>query len=104
MFHGAAERYAKILGTKGLKAYRQLAEAEWAKVPAFTAKHDRSEWGQHFRIRHIMESLARASGDTEELVAVMSRDVSSAYGYLRIAEVYREAGQRDNALLWAEKA
>ena len=103
VFYGAAGRYARILGTEGLKAYRQLAEAEWAKVPACTAKHDRSEWGQHFRIRHIMESLARASGDTEEHVAVMSRDLSSAYGYLRIAEVYREAGQHDNALLWAEK-
>jgi len=65
VFHGAAERYAKILGTKGLKAYRQLADAEWAKVPPRTAKHERSEWGQHFRITHIMESLARASGDIE---------------------------------------
>jgi uncharacterized Zn finger protein len=50
-----------------------------------------------------MESLAQASGDIEELVAVMSRDLSSAYGYWRIAEVYREARQHDNALLWAEK-
>lgn len=49
-----------------------------------------------------MESLARASGEAEELVAVMSRDLSSAYSYLRIAEVYRDAGQHDNALLWAE--
>ena len=86
VFYGGAERYAKILGTKGLKAYRQLADAEWAKVPPRTAKHDRSEWGQHFRITHIMESLARASGDIEVLVAVMSRDLSSAYSYLRIAE------------------
>lgn len=103
VFYGAAERYAKILGTKGLKAYRQLADDEWAKVPPRTAKHERSEWGQHFRITHIMESLARASGDIEELVAVMSRDLSSAYSYLRIAEVYREARQHDEALLWAEK-
>jgi hypothetical protein len=103
VFDSAAERYAKILGAKGLKAYRGLAEAEWAKVPMRTAKHEQSEWGQHFRITHIMESLARASGDIEELVEVMSRDLSSAYSYWRIAEVYREAGQHDNALLWAEK-
>lgn len=103
VFYGAAERYARILGAKGLKTYRQLAEAEWEEVPPRTAKHARSEWGQHFRITHIMESLARASGEIEELVAVMSRDLSSAYSYLRIGEVYREAGQHDNALLWAEK-
>ena len=29
--------------------------------------------------------------------------LSSAYGYLKIAEVFREARQHDNALLWAEK-
>src|SRR5260370_6699241 len=50
-----------------------------------------------------MESLAQGSGDIEQLVAVMSRDLSSAYSYLKIAEVYREARQHDNALLWAEK-
>jgi uncharacterized Zn finger protein len=33
----------------------------------------------------------------------MSRDLSSAYSYLKISEVYREARQHDNALLWAEK-
>ena len=103
VFYGAAAQYAKILGAKGMKVYRELAEAEWEKVPARTAKHERSEWGQHFRITHIMESLAQASGDIEQLVAVMSRDLSSAYGYLKIAEVYREARQHDNALLWAEK-
>ncbi len=103
VFYGAAAQYAKILGGKGLKVYRELAEAEWAKVPARTAKHERSEFGQHFRITHIMESLAQASGDIEELVAVMSRDLSSAYSYWKIAEVYREAAQHDSALVWAEK-
>lgn len=103
VFYGAAAQYAKILGAKGMKVYRELAESEWAKVPARTAKHERSEFGQHFRITHIMESLAQASGNFEELVAVMNRDLSSAYSYLKIAEVYREAGQHDDALLWAEK-
>ena len=103
VFYGAVARYAKILGAKGMKVYRELAEAEWEKVPARTAEHERSEWGQHFRITHIMESLAQASGDIGQLVAVMSRDLSSAYSYLKIAEVFREARQHDNALLWAEK-
>lgn len=47
VFYGAAERYAKILGAKGVKEYRQLAEAEWEKVPARTAKDKHSEWGRH---------------------------------------------------------
>ena len=103
IFYGAAARYAEILGAKGLKVYRDLAEAEWGMVPARAANEKGSEWGRHFRITHIMESLAQASGDIEELVAVMSRDLSSAYSFWQIAEVYRKAGQHDNALLWAEK-
>lgn len=103
VFSGAVARYAKILGAKGMKVYRKLAEAEWEKVPARTARHERSEWGQHFCITRIMESLAEASGDIEQLVAVMSRDLSSAYSFWKIAELYREARQHDNALLWAEK-
>ena len=103
VFSGAALRYAQILGPKGMKLYRALAEAEWAKVPARTARHRDSEWGEHFCITHIMESLAQASGDIEQLVAVLSRDLSSAYSYLRIAEAYRDAGQNDRALHWAEQ-
>jgi hypothetical protein len=99
VFYDSVARYARILGTKGMKVYRELAEAEWQKVPTRTAKHERSEWGQHFRITHIMESLAQASGDIEQLIAVMSRDLSSAYSYWKIAEVYRKARQPDNALL-----
>lgn len=103
IFLGAAARYAKILGRKGLEEYKRLAEAEWAKVPARGAG-DRSSTGEgHFRITHIMESIATASGDLEARIAVMSRDLSYAYHYLRIAEVYREARQYDQALLWAEK-
>lgn len=102
-FYGAGARYAKILGSKGMKLYRELAEAEWKKVPARTAKPDRHDSGGHFHITHIMESLARASGDIDQLVAVMSRDLSSPYSYWKIADVYREARQHDNALLWAEK-
>ena len=103
VFYGAAARYARILGDKGMKVYRELAEAEWEKVPVRTAKDERSGWGQHFRITHMMQSLAQASGDIGQLVAVMSRDLSSAYSFWKIAEVYREARQHDNALLWAEK-
>ena len=33
----------------------------------------------------------------------MSKDLSSAYQFLQIAEVYREAGQRDKALEWAQR-
>jgi len=104
-FSSAAERYAEVLGESGLGRYRQLAEAEWAKVPALEPGDDESQtWrGDRFRITQIMRTLARQSGDIEELVAVESRDLSSAWRFLQIAEIYRNAGRRDEALAWAER-
>jgi uncharacterized Zn finger protein len=104
VFLGAAEPYSQVLGTAGMQVYRKLAEAEWAKVPVRPPGVRESEtYGRHFRITNIMETLARLSGDVEALVAVMSRDLASAYSFLEIAEVYQKARKRGKALEWAEK-
>ena len=103
-FFGAAATYADVLGKKGLAAYRALAEAEWARVPTLgPGRDDPGKYGKRFRITHIMETLARESGDVETLVAVKSRDLSSAYAYLQIAETYKQARRHDLALEWAER-
>jgi hypothetical protein len=56
--------------------------------------------GQHFRITQIRVAQ---SGDIAQLVAVMSRDLSSAYSHWKIVGVYHETRLHNNALLWAEK-
>ena len=103
-FYGAAENYAGILGEKGLAVYRMLAEAEWAKVPALgPGRDDPEKYGKRFRITHIMETLARQTGDVEAVIAVKKRDLSLAYHYLQIAEIYKDARKHDLALEWAER-
>lgn len=103
-FFGAAERYAGVLGKKGLAVYRTLAEAQWERVPALApGRSDAQTYGKRFRITHIMETLARRSGDVEALVAIKKRDLSSAWAYLQIAEAYQQAGKHDLALEWAER-
>lgn len=103
-FLGAAESYSKVLGKKGLAVYRKLAEDEWARVPALGAgRDDPDKYGKRFRITNIMETLARQAGDVEAVVEIRKRDLSSAYSYLRIAEIYRDAGSHDAALGWAER-
>lgn len=104
-FHDAAERYARVLGMKGMAAYRALAQAEWDRLPSRAAggregaDHDHRRW----RITQIMEALARRTGRVEDLVEVKKRDLSSAWAYLQIAEEYKKARQHDRALEWAEK-
>ena len=96
--------YADVFGAKGLAEYRRLADSEWAKVRQLhpgDSDDDRSS--RRFRITSMMTALARLSGDAEALVDIMRRDLSHAYSFLKIAEIYREAGQFDKALDWAEQ-
>lgn len=104
VFHGAAETYKGILGKAGLSEYRRLAEAEWAKFPALgSGDDDPHRYGSRHTITSIMESLARASGDVEALIAVKSKDLSTPWDFLDIAKTYLESDREDEALEWAER-
>jgi tetratricopeptide (TPR) repeat protein len=92
-----------VLGDAGLAAYRTIAEAAWARVPVRTEQSSERAKESYSGITAIMETLARQSGDVEDLVAVLERDLSHGHHYLRIAEAYRQAGLRDKALAWAER-
>ena len=62
-FYGAAT-YADVLGQKGLATYRELAEAEWVRVPSRgPADALRPGSYRYSRITHIMEILAEQAGD-----------------------------------------
>jgi uncharacterized Zn finger protein len=103
VFYGAAATYASILGERGLAVYRRLAEEEWKKIkPLGPSKAERVSSHNRFNITHIMESLAEVSGDVEALVEIKKKDLSYAYHYLQIAELYKKSGNHDKALEWAE--
>lgn len=96
-----AATYRDVLGKEGLRRYRELAEAEWRKIRPRDSQNGYD--GNRYRITRIMEQLAEASGDVDELVAIKSRDLSSGYRYLEIAEILTKARQPDKALEWAER-
>lgn len=93
--------YRDVLGAEGLRRYRELAEAQWRKLKP-RAANDAFDY-TCFTITRIMERLAEASGDVEELVAIKSRDLSAAWSYLQIAEIWAKARQPAKALDWAER-
>ncbi len=96
-----ANTYRNALGKAGLLRYRELAEAEWRKIKPRT--DDKGYDSHRAAITRIMERLAEANGDVDELVAIKSRDLSSGYRYLDIAEIWAKARQPDKALEWAER-
>jgi len=105
VFYGAAATYASVLGERGLAVYRRLAEEEWKKIKPLGPHKEEQEVRSHhrFNITHIMESLAEVSGDVESLVEVKKKDLSCAYHYLQIAELYKKSGNHDKAFEWAEE-
>lgn len=96
-----AATYQTPLGKIGLQRYRELAEAEWRKIKPRT--HGEAYDAHRASITRIMERLSEASGDVDELVAIKTKDLSSSYRYLGIAEILAKAKRHDEALDWAER-
>ena len=103
-FHRAVFVYGDVLGAAGQAAYRRMAEAAWAKVPPLGPgeAHADRYYGR-FQMTRIMTAMAEASGDLDTLVAVKSRDLTSPHTFLEIAKLYKEVGDAELALDWAER-
>ncbi len=97
-----AATYQTPLGQKGLQRYRELAEAEWLKIKPRNAD-DKGYDAHRSAIIRIMERLAEACGDVDELVAIKAKDLSASYRYLGIAEILAKAKRHNEALDWAER-
>ncbi len=98
------EAYLSVLGKAGMAAYARLAWAAWDDLPALEpGDPDRDRWGGRLRIKDIVAKLATLSGDPEARAEVERKDLSSPYAFLRIAEIYHDAGRHDDAMDWAER-
>jgi uncharacterized Zn finger protein len=95
--------YAPLLGKQALARYRALADKAWRAVPELGPGDRRQPDGRRILLAQIMEALARFDGDTDALVVVKRRDLSSAYAFLQIAQILAEAKRDDEALAWAER-
>jgi uncharacterized Zn finger protein len=100
-FATAAEIHTAVLGETGLAEYRRLAEAEWAKLKA--KRRNTMDSDSAYALTRIMESLARASGDLDALIAVKSRDLSHSHRYLDIAAECLMAREERRAEEWVRK-
>lgn len=102
-FHDAAQTYADVLGEAGLAEYDRVVRDRWDRLsPA--QKKGGSRWGfdsTRSRLAAMMESLARASGNFEALVRVKQQTLSTPWDFVKLAEVYAEAGKLDEAVRWA---
>jgi uncharacterized Zn finger protein len=84
--------YADLLGDAGTTAIREYIAALYAVRP------------EHWNVRKLMESLLKAEGDIDALVAFYSAHLDDrGQQHLTIARVLEEAGRPGDALDWAER-
>lgn len=102
-FHNALERYSEILGEQGRKTYEQLVDTEWEQLPKVAPGESTGFNYRRSILAQMKETLVAASGSLEELVAVISKDLSHPSRYLKIARLYYEAEQLDEAETWAKR-
>lgn len=102
-FHDALTTYSDVLGDAGWNAYRQLVDAEWRKVP--TLRRDR-HWSfdlRRIKLNDLKEMLVEETGTLQELVDTIAKDLSSPSRYEKIAALYRDNDNLDEAIAWAER-
>lgn len=105
-FHGASEAYADVLGDAGLAEYRRLAEEAWQKIKPRRAGGRQAadeQFSSRYSLAAILESFAERDGNLDARIAVRAKDLSTAYAYLGIAQLYAESSRDADAVKWAEE-
>jgi uncharacterized Zn finger protein len=103
LFSGAAESYGDILDKEGLAEYRRLAEKAWTAVKPLDPGDKTLFDAYRYRLRGIMETLARREGDIDVLADIKKRDLTRPACFLEIAQLYLDGGRDDEAIAWAER-
>jgi len=105
-FQGASAAYEDVLGDVGLAEYRRLASKAWQKIPPLQAAGRRVQDDQssaRYVLGAILESFAEREGDVDGIIAIRAKDLSTAYGYLGIAQLCLDHAREAEALKWAEE-
>jgi uncharacterized Zn finger protein len=104
-FYNVLPAYAEPLGKNGLSRYRELVSEAWEALPALAPgkEYRRSYDSPRMQLEQAMGALAELDGDVETLIRIRSKDLSSPYRFLLVAELCVRHGRPDEGLAWAER-
>jgi uncharacterized Zn finger protein len=105
-FRGANARYEDVLGDAGLAEYRKLANEAWRKIKplrATTRQVRDDQLSARYTLGAILENFAERDGDVDGVIAIRTKDLSTAYDYLGIAQLCLDHAREPEALKWAEE-
>ncbi|MBB3255999.1 putative Zn finger protein [Paraburkholderia bannensis] len=104
-FYNVLPAYAEPLGKSGLRRYRELVNEAWEAMPILAPgkQYRRSYDSPRMQLEHAMAALAELDGDVDALIRIHSKDLSSPYRFLVVAELCVKHGRPDDGLAWAER-
>jgi hypothetical protein len=104
-FYDVLPAYAEPLGDAGLRRYRELVGSGWDALPSLAPSNEfrRSFDPLRMRLERAMEAIAELDGDVDALIRIHSKDLSSPYRFLQVAELCVKHGHHDEGLAWAER-
>jgi uncharacterized Zn finger protein len=102
-FVGAVERYAEVLGEKGLAEYRRLATAKWEEVAPRSGRPREEPPYDYDQLMHMMDYFAERDGDLDARIALRATNLSSPYRYLELAKFCLAQGRKEQAIKYAEE-
>jgi len=103
-FHGAAAKYAEVLGEAGLAEFRRRAAIAWEEIPPLAAGRRATDdfSTDRSRLAAIMDFFAERDGDVDARIAIRAHDLSSPWRYLELARFCLSQGRDADALRHAE--
>jgi tetratricopeptide (TPR) repeat protein len=102
-FHRLARLYAEVLGEAGLAEFRRLAETAWRKLEKRSTRSQDDSSPDLHQLIGILDFFAEREGDVDARIALRSKDLSSPYDYLKLAEFCKSQGRETEALRHAEE-
>jgi len=108
-FAGALASYGDLLGQAGRAAYRQLAEAAWAKLPRPAQRRSGASTFDNdsmarYRLFPILDQLAAGDGDLRRRIALRESTLVHPHEHLDLAKFCLSHGLESEALRRAEEA
>ncbi|AMM18532.1 hypothetical protein AX768_30280 (plasmid) [Burkholderia sp. PAMC 28687] len=104
-FYDVLPAYAQALEERGMQRYRTLVTSAWDRLPDLAPSKEfrRSFEPLRMRLDRAMEALAEGDGDVDALVRIRSKNLSSPYRFLLVAELCVLHKRFDEGLNWAER-
>ena len=94
--------YLPVLGERSKQRFGEEVKPRWEALPHLSPAVN-FPLRSRYALTRLMIAFAEEQDDLHAVIAIKKHNLSMPYKFLEIAQLYRDAGEPDAALEWAEK-